>query len=197
MNSRKFVSTSLVAIAATLVAAGTAHGESEIPFIAGGSDRGVNYTATLSDDHLGVTTHLSSGKFDVAPDEQSVTVTAADGTLLAQLPITFNTAGREGRLLPEIDRDGTTLTLRPAGNQIAVTDVAFNDSMRNMVQPQLKDAGLIGGLVFGLICGFVGAITFGILGLAFFIVGAVPAAIMGAVGVGAFCFSAFGAMTPF
>lgn len=192
MRIRKLLVTSLLAVAATGVTMATAHGEPVIaqdPIAINGTNHGVSYSTSLSDDHKGVTTHLSAGRFDLTPERDAVTVTAPDGTMIERWPTTFEVAGYHVQLDPELNEDGSTLTLRSSDPDTVVNDVgAFNQALvrdawpqLQQQQPQAKDIGLL-GLVFGGIAGAaLGAVIFTMIGALFLVVGAIPGFLIGAV----------------
>ncbi|MFI9506082.1 hypothetical protein [Nocardia sp. NPDC052566] len=179
MKFSKLVATSLLAIAATGLAAATAHGESAVltppsataPGTVSGSSGGVGYATGVSDDGQGVTTRLTNGRFDVAPDGSAVTISAADGTMLERLPTVYAAAGRAVHLKTEVSADGSTLTMRP-GDQLTVTEG----------QPA-QEIGVIGagaGIIVGVAAGGIVGCA---LGLIFFIIGCIPGIfVMAAVG---------------
>ncbi|MEU4343957.1 hypothetical protein AB0H00_22255 [Nocardia sp. NPDC023852] len=187
MRIKKFVVTSLLAIAATGIAAGTAHaGPGTIASTStSGTDRGVTYTSGLSEDRTGVTTTLESGRFALTPDATAVTVTAPDGVVVASLPMSFQASGQQVRLSPDINTEGTALTLRPADKSTAVGDIAeYNQNVA-----QLKDIGAV-GVVGGVVVGAaIGAVIGTLVGALFLVVGAIPGLFIGLVAgavIGAF-----------
>ncbi|RDI43508.1 hypothetical protein [Nocardia mexicana] len=192
MRIRKLVVTSLLAIATTGLAVATAHGEStlaEDPYVLKGTDRGISYSTGLSDDRKGVTTNLSSGRFDLAPDGSAVTVNAPDGTMIERWPMVFDMAGYHVQLDPELSADGSSLTLRSAAPDTLVDNVTdFNRALQHdafpqleQQQPQAKEVGVLGALVGGIAGAAIGAVVFTVIGAVFLVVGAIPGFFVGAV----------------
>ncbi|MTL12133.1 hypothetical protein GL307_11085 [Nocardia seriolae] len=165
---------SMLTIAATVVTAATAHGEAERPLGVGGQDHGLAYTSTLSDDHQGVVTHLSAGKFEMSADESLVTVSAPDGTVVEQIPTDYELGGYPVRLRAEVGEDGSTLTVWPTDSRGPVSETTYNDGVREIAQTQLKDIGVIGCIAGGA----VGAGLFGVVGT---VIGLVAGAVIGCV----------------
>ncbi|MFD6161030.1 hypothetical protein ACFWF7_42805 [Nocardia sp. NPDC060256] len=166
MNIRKFVATAVLTIAATGVAAATAHGEGQVADAAfSGVDQGVAYTAAVAPDHSSATLTLASGKFVLTPD-QGISVVAPDGSLVATVPTTMQSvSGQQVRVAPEVNAGATTVTLTPVG---AATP--------EMGAPQfIGDAGTtVAGVLIGCAIGFL-------IGLIFAIVGAIPGCIIGGI----------------
>ncbi|WP_040803906.1 hypothetical protein [Nocardia concava] len=182
MQFRKFAAMSLLTIAATVVATATAHGEAERPLVVGGQDHGLAYTSTLSEDHQGVVTHLSAGKFELSDDQSLVTVSAPDGTVVEQIPTDYELSGYPVQLRAEVSDDGSTLTVWPTDSRGPVSESTYNDGVREVqAQAQLKDIGVIGCIAGGA----VGVALFGaigtVLGLIALIVGAIPGLFIGMV----------------
>lgn len=201
MRITKLFVMSLLAIAATGVAAATAHGEAGVASNATaftGTDHGVEYRTSLADDQRGIVTQLHGGTFGVTPDHTAVTVAASDGTTVASVPLAYQVADRQLRLDPQLSSDGTALTLRPADSHAAIDTTAFNTAVRDVAapqlvaaQPQAKEIGLLGaggGVVVGAIIG--AAIGTGI-GALLLLVGAIPGFLIGAL-VGAVIGGAIG-----
>ncbi|MFI1915218.1 hypothetical protein [Nocardia sp. NPDC020380] len=181
MQFRKMAVTALLTIAATVTAAATAHGEAERPLMVGGQDHGLAYTSTLSEDHQGVTTHLSAGTFELAADESMVTVKAADGTVVEQIPTDYELGGYPVRLRAEVADDGTSLTVWPTESRGPVSASTYNQGVHDAFQSQPQDIGVIGCIAGGA----VGAGLFGVIGtvigLIALIVGAIPGLFIGLV----------------
>lgn len=181
MQFRKMAVTALFTIAATVAAAATAHGEAERPLVVGGQDHGLAYTSTLSDDHQGVTTHLSAGTFELAADESMVTVKAPDGTVVEEIPTDYEVGGYPVRLRTEVAEDGTTLTVWPTDSRGPISESTYNQGVHDAFQSQPKDIGVLGCIAGGA----VGAAIFGVIGtvigLIALIVGAIPGLFIGLV----------------
>ncbi|PXX59322.1 hypothetical protein DFR70_112239 [Nocardia tenerifensis] len=165
MNIRKFVATAALTIAATGIAAATAHGEAQVADAFTGVDHGVAYTAAVAPDRSSATVTLAAGKFVLTPD-QGISVLAPDGSLVATVPATIQSvAGQQVRVAPAVDADATTLTLQPVGA-----------AAPELGAPQfIGDAGTtVAGVLIGCAIGFL-------IGLIFAIVGAVPGCIIGGI----------------
>ncbi|MFF3223917.1 hypothetical protein ACFYV7_14080 [Nocardia suismassiliense] len=165
MNIRKMLATAALTVAATGVAAATAHGEVQVADAISGFDRGVAYTAAVAPDRSNATVTLASGKFVLTPD-QGISVLAPDGSVVANVPTTLQSvAGQQVRVAPQVDAGATTLTLTPVG--AAVPEAGA---------PQfIGDAGTtVAGVLIGCAIGFL-------IGLIFAIIGAIPGCIIGGI----------------
>ncbi|WP_067812937.1 hypothetical protein [Nocardia inohanensis] len=172
---RKFVATSLLAVAATGLASATAHGEPAVaaPVFSGptmtGTEHGMDFTTGASADGTGITAQLVGGRFEVTPDGTTVNVTSADGTLVESMPTVYAGPQHIVRLTTEVSADGSTLTMHPTAVEktASVTDA--------------QDIGLVGGTA-GMVVGFfAGAVAGCMIGLAGLIVGCVPMIFVGAI----------------
>ncbi|MEC3916967.1 hypothetical protein [Nocardia sp. CDC160] len=181
MQFRKFAATAMLAIAATVVATATAHGEAEQPLVVGGQDHGLAYTSTLADDHLGVVTHLNEGRFAFSPERAVVTVSAPDGTVVEEIPTEYTLAGQPVSLRVEVAEDGTTMTAWPTQDHAAISTGDYNTGVRDVAQTALKDIGVLGCIAGGA----VGVALFGaigtVIGLIALIIGAIPGLFIGMV----------------
>ncbi|MEV6278120.1 hypothetical protein [Nocardia sp. NPDC051832] len=188
MKFGKWMVTALLAIAATSITAGATNAKpvDSDPVLINGTDHGVNYATSLSADGTGIYTKLTSGKFELTPEATAVTVTAPDGTLVAQFPMAFQIADHQINLIPEITADGSALTLRSPARSVA-DPVAFNTAFRDITVPQAqeypraKEIGMLGALAGGAIGAAIGAAIFGAIGTMYFVVGAIPGALIGGI----------------
>ncbi|MEC3958376.1 hypothetical protein VMT65_35455 [Nocardia sp. CDC153] len=171
---RKFVATSLLAIAATGLASATAHGETAVaaPVFSGptmtGTEKGITYTTGAAADGVGIAAQVVGAHFDVAADGSKVDVTAEDGTVVESLPTVVATTEKIVRLSADVSEDGTTITMRPTSVE-PVTSIST-----------AKDIGLVGataGMVIGFFAGAVAGCAIGLAGL---VVGCVPMIFVGA-----------------
>ncbi|WP_327118243.1 hypothetical protein OHB12_09825 [Nocardia sp. NBC_01730] len=166
MRIRKLVATTLLTIAATGVAAATAHGQVGVSEqVISGVDHGVAYTAAVAPDRSSATVTLASGTFGSTPDAE-VAVLAPDGAVVATVPTTLQTvAGQQVRVVPEVDAAATTLTLTPVGAAVPEPGA-----------PQfIGDAGTtVAGVLIGCAVG-------ALIGLLFFIVGFLPGCVIGGI----------------
>ncbi|MFE9576851.1 hypothetical protein ACFYO1_10745 [Nocardia sp. NPDC006044] len=160
------MATAVLTIAATGVAAATAHGQAEVADAAfTGVDHGVAYTAAVAPDHSSATLTLASGRFVLTPD-QGVSVLAPDGAVVATVPTTVQSvSGQQVRVAPEVNAAATTLTLTPVGAASPEPGA-----------PQfIGDAGTtVAGVLIGCAIGFL-------IGLIFAIIGAIPGCIIGGI----------------
>ncbi|GAA5078771.1 hypothetical protein [Nocardia iowensis] len=166
MSIKKLVATTAITIAATGIAAATAHGQAEVADAAiSGVDKGVAYTAAVAPDHSSATVSLASGKFVLTPD-QGISVVAPDGAVVASVPTTMQTvSGQQVQVAPVVDASATTLTLTPVGAAVPEPGA-----------PQfIGDAGTtVAGVLIGCAIGFL-------IGLIFLVIGAVPGCIIGGI----------------
>ncbi|MFC9439140.1 hypothetical protein [Nocardia sp. NPDC057030] len=160
------MATAVLTIAATGVAAATAHGQAEVADAAfNGIDHGVAYTAAVAPDHSSATLTLASGTFVLTPD-QGVSVLAPDGAVVATVPTTLRSvSGQQVQVAPEVNAAATTLTLTPVGAASPEPGA-----------PQfIGDAGTtVAGVLIGCAIGFL-------IGLIFAIIGAIPGCIIGGI----------------
>ncbi|MVU83368.1 hypothetical protein GPX89_39795 [Nocardia sp. ET3-3] len=181
MQFRKFAAASMLTIAATVMATATAHGEAQVPLTVGGQDHGLTYTSTLSEDHQGVVTQLSEGRFTLSEDRSTVSVEAADGTVVEQIPTDYELNGYPVHLRAEVAEDGSSLTVWPRESNGPISTSTYNDGVQQIAQAQLKDIGVIGCIAGGA----VGAALFGaigtVLGLIALILGSIPGLFIGLV----------------
>ncbi|MGW4366343.1 hypothetical protein ACWEKT_11920 [Nocardia takedensis] len=165
MTVKKFAATALLAVAATGVTAGVAAAQ-PVPsseFAVRGVDRGVSYVAAPTADGRGITATVESGRFLLAADSRSVTLTDAAGAVVATVPLGLQAAGTTIALTPGIDADGRTLTLRPqaeAGQTAQAIDEAADTLARKQYNAGVGaviGAGI--GAVIGFFLGGVGALV--------------------------------------
>jgi hypothetical protein len=173
MKIRKFIAAAVFTVAATGVAAATAHGEGQVagPEI-NGVDGSIAYTTALAPDHSGATVTLAAGKFTLAPDASAITVLAPDGSVAGSMPTTLQTvAGQALQVTPDIDASGTQLTLTPVNGPAP----GVAGSPEAVALQSIGDAGTtVAGVLIG--CGL------GILiGIWFFGVGAIIGCVIGGI----------------
>jgi hypothetical protein len=162
MRVNKIAATALLAIGATGLTAGIA-GAQPVPYTGfHGVDHGVGYTVTPAAGDMGVTTTLAAGRFALAPDARSVTLTDAAGAVVATVPLGLRSAAGIVGLTPRIGNDGRTLTLTP---QSATPRTARSIDEQETQARKQYNAGvgaLIGagiGAVIGFFLGGVGALV--------------------------------------
>ncbi|GAB0105950.1 hypothetical protein JMUB6875_49320 [Nocardia sp. JMUB6875] len=169
---RKFVATSLLAVAATTMTAVTAHGEAASAFSGPtmtGTEHGMSFTTGASADGAGIAAQIAGGRFDVSEDGSKITITADDGTVVESMPTVIASTERIVRFSTEVSEDGTTITMHPSASQ-PVQGVST-----------AQDIGLVGataGMVVGFFAGAVAGCMVGLVGL---IVGCVPMIFVGAI----------------
>lgn len=173
--------TALVSIAVLSVAAGTAHAE-PAPLVSG-TDHGVGYSTTPTEDGTAVRTILDTGIFSLGTDGETVEVQDASGASIASIPLAYRIGDQEFSIAPLIESDGTALTLTPetdpalatpvARSILPVTDVNSQARFLDELNKASFGAGVsaaIGagiGLVIGCIVGvFVGCIPGVLIGAA-------------------------------
>ncbi|WP_069162550.1 hypothetical protein [Nocardia altamirensis] len=166
MGIRKLVAAAALTIAATGIAAATAHGQAEVAQASfTGVDQGVAYTAAVEPDHSSATVTLASGKFVLTPD-QGISVVAPNGSVVATVPTTVQSvSGQQVQVAPEVNAAATTLTLKPVGAAVPEPGA-----------PQfIGDAGTtVAGVLIGCAIGFL-------IGLIFVIVGALFGCVIGGI----------------
>ncbi|KAA8877296.1 hypothetical protein F3087_44790 [Nocardia colli] len=183
MKMQQLAATAFIAIAATGITAGTAYAEpTEATTALSRVEHGVGYTSELSQDHQGVSTTLTSGRFEISRDGTAVSVTAPDGVELARLPMAIQASGQQIHLAPQIGSDGTTLTLRSADAPgAAVSDVQeFRHSVKEIQQADkvqaiadAHDVVLLGCVPGAIVGGAIGAVIGALVGALLFVVGAI------------------------
>lgn len=185
MRIKQFIATAVLAVAATGVATATAHGEAGVatPIAMSGNASGIEYQSTLSNDHRSVVTHLTGGTFGLSEDGSTVTIKGADGNTVEEMPTGFDVGGQHLQMVPRVNANGSTLTLRPAGVS-GVQDVAdFNSTVQDEAVPalQAQPIGVVtaaGGLIVGAV---IGAVIGTLIGAIFLLVGAIPGFFIGAI----------------
>ncbi|MBF6065489.1 hypothetical protein IU500_32345 [Nocardia terpenica] len=185
MRIKKFVATSILAIAATGIAAAVADAEPAAPASPlSGTDQGVGYTTSLADNQQGVTTRLTGGSFSVS-DGQLV-VKNSDGVVIEHAPLAYQVAGRSVSLEPQVSADGGTLTLGTPDWNTPVDNATFDKGMRDVVMPQVRanlpgeqQVGLLGASAGAIIGVAVGAAVGFAVGLPFLVFGAIPGMFIG------------------
>jgi ABC-type dipeptide/oligopeptide/nickel transport system permease subunit len=183
MRMHRFAATSLLTIAATAITAATANAQpSQVdPVAIRGSDHGVTYTSTLSQNRTGITTTLGAGRFAETPDATAVAITAPDGATIGRVPLAYDVAGRRLALTPTIAAGGTKLTLTPTGRTAPVRDArAFNNTVKAEQTSAVVLLGFGLDIVVGVVVGaLIGAVIGLLVGALFLIVGAIPGVLIG------------------
>lgn len=180
MRFTNIVGTSLIAIAATSIAYGTAYAEPAAPAPAPsqvqtqqsqavhGTDQGVGYTTELADMGNKIVTTVTGGKFALASDKSAVTLTNDQGAVVMSYPLSAK--GPNGTTVAAaVSEDGTSLTLTPKGQPISSVK---NISGQDWFFSELQHASL--GAAVGAVIGFL-------VGLLFIGIGSIPGAVLGGV----------------
>ncbi|MFE3192003.1 hypothetical protein ACFXHA_23535 [Nocardia sp. NPDC059240] len=144
-GSRAAIVAALTVSVVSAAAAAPAQADSQVTSVHG-NQSGIGYSATMAGDR--VITTLETGAFTATSDGRAVIVADAGGTPVGAIPLAFAAAGREITLTPEIDRNGTELTLRPAAQPLA--DIDAQERWNEQVQRGVFGA-LIGGAIGGVI----------------------------------------------
>ncbi|MGV9677703.1 hypothetical protein ACWDSJ_20705 [Nocardia sp. NPDC003482] len=167
MRTTKFAAIALLAIGATGITAGAVNAQpapaSGTEIAVHATDHGIGFVTAPTTDHRGVVTTVDSGRFALAPDAASITLTGASGEVVASIPLGLRTAANTVALTPTIADEGRTLTLT---TQTAGTEVAQAvDEAQDTIARKQYNAGvgaLIGagiGAVIGFFLGGVGALV--------------------------------------
>ncbi|ONM47592.1 hypothetical protein [Nocardia donostiensis] len=165
MKFGKFSAVACMAIAAIGITAGTANAQpaaANEDITTSGVQQGIAYETTLSGDAKTVTTTVDAGAFEITDNGATVSLIAANGAEISELPLTFQVAGRSIPIAHEIGDNGRSLTLTPevsAGDIAELKDISSFD--RFMDQANKNILGMIAGGVLG---GFIGSL----LGLGIF-----------------------------
>ncbi len=163
MRAKKFAATALLAIGATGVTAGVVQAQPVTPAATGiqGADHGVQYSVAPTADHTGVAATVAAGRFALAPDARSVTLTNAAGAVVATVPLGLRSAAGVVALTPRIGNDGRTLTLTSQSASSSVVK-SIDDATNARKQYNAGVGALIGagiGAVIGFFLGGVGALV--------------------------------------
>lgn len=122
-----------------------------------GSAGGVDYRMSVTEGHRATVTEISGGRFELVHDDRIVTVTDADGHVLAALPMTLHIQDHDVALIPTIDEAGTRLTLAPADPAPnPLRDISSYDRFHEVTQramPEITAAAGIGAAI-GALLGF-------------------------------------------
>ncbi|WP_054813022.1 hypothetical protein [Nocardia arizonensis] len=165
MRAKKFAATALLAVGATGITAGVAAAQpvSNTEFGVRGVDHGIAYVAAPSADGRGITTSVDAGRFVLAADGRSVSLTDAAGGVVATVPLALRAVNQTIALAPRIDAEGRTLTLTPQADA-AQTATAIDEAADTLARKQYNAGigALIGagiGAVIGFFLGGVGALV--------------------------------------
>ena len=172
---------SALAIGSLCISAGVAHAD-PAP-----ADAGVSYQVVQSADGRSVETTLDNGTFRISPTGTAVEIVNAAGTAVESLPLAYSVRGNAFPIAAQIDPAGSTLTLTPDTNPVALQNVdARGDAYDNMVRQWGLGWSNDGGVRAGIGTA-IGVVVGCILVL---IAACIPGAVLGgfigaAIGVGA------------
>jgi len=162
MRANKIAATAVLAVAATGLTAGVVQAQPITDNGISGVDHGIGYTVAPTANALGVATTVASGRFALAPDAGSVTLTDAAGTVMATVPLGLRSAAGTTGLTPQVGNDGRTLTLTPqSATQRTAQAIDYQD-VQARKQYNAGIGALIGagiGAVIGFFLGGVGALV--------------------------------------
>ncbi|MEV0335048.1 hypothetical protein [Nocardia sp. NPDC050717] len=165
MKFSKFTAPALLAIAATGIAAApvAADPAAPAPAVAGqdapavrGTDRGVTYLAQIADAGKSVVTSVTGGRFALAADQKSVTLTNEAGAVVAQLPLAGTVNGAPTEIAAAVEADGSRLTLTP--KTVAAAE-AISSQQWFMAELQRASTGALVGAIIGALLGAIGIVT--------------------------------------
>lgn len=162
MRANKFAATALLAIGATGLTAGIAGAQPAAYTGIHGADHGIAYTVAPAAGDLGVTTTVAAGRFALAPDARTVTLTDAAGAVVATVPLGLRSAAGLVGLTPQIGNNGRTLTLTPQSASQRTAQAIDEQDVQARKQYNAGVGALIGagiGAVIGFFLGGVGALV--------------------------------------
>ncbi|WP_067847481.1 hypothetical protein [Nocardia lijiangensis] len=175
MKFGTLATTTLLVAAVVGIAAGTvnANPPEKQEISTSGVDQEVGYHAVLSDSSRVVTTTVEGGRFELADNGAKVLLKSDRGTVVIDVPLTYELSGHRLSVANEISADGRKLTLTPTADAKAIGELQQVDSMARLTSELNKN--VVGVVAGGLLGGLIGAV----LGLGFFsiITGPVGAAI--------------------
>lgn len=164
MRLQKITVATMLTIAATGIAAATAHAEPAATAAPtaelSGSQDGVNYTVSRSDDGTRVIAKLDGGTF--AATDSAVQIVNRAGTVVDTISLTLPLGADTVNLRPQLDQDSTTLTATPIGQWRETSPRQRNIEMGMAMG--LFAGGMIGGVI-GLAIGLLGFVVLGVITL--------------------------------
>ncbi|TQF69235.1 ammonium transporter [Rhodococcus spelaei] len=192
MRMKKFAVSSMLAVAALGIGAGTSHAQPAAP-----APEKINWTSNIVD--KSVVTTIDAGAFKVSGDGKNIELQDGTGHAVVSLPLAFQLNGLQFPMDKKVSEDGKTVTLTPVfdlgkaktvtgvaqpinGAGLAVKDIASpeeNLMAQDTFTSQLAVATASGGLV-GTVIGCVAGGLLAAPGL----VTALPGCVTGA-GIGA------------
>ncbi|WP_406233641.1 hypothetical protein [Nocardia sp. NBC_01009] len=166
MKFGMFAATTVLAIAAVGIAAGTVNAKPAEEVIrevsASGVEQGISYRTVLSDVAGVITTAVDGGAFELVDNGAKVALKSASGAVVAEVPLAFDISGSRMAVAHEISDNGRKLALTPQVSAKNIGEMQSISSMARLVTELNKNViGLVAG---GLIGGLIGAVV----GLGFF-----------------------------
>jgi uncharacterized protein YcfJ len=165
MKFGKFSAVAFMAVAAVGITAGSASAAPATPtegVTTAGQQQGIEYQSTLSGDARAVTTTVEAGTFTLTDNGTTVTLIAADGAEITEVPLTFEVAGRSIPVGHQIADNGQSLTLTPEVGPADIAELKNISSFDRFLDQ--ADQNIVGLIAGGVIGGFVGSL----LGLGIF-----------------------------
>ncbi|WP_280417902.1 hypothetical protein [Nocardia carnea] len=186
MKFGKFGAVAFMAVAAVGITAGSANAA---PATAAegvttvGQQQGIDYQSTLSSDAREVTTTVDAGTFALTDNGTTVSLIAADGAEVTEVPLTFEVAGRSIPVGHQIADDGRSLTLTPEVTPADIAELKDISSFDRFLDQ--ANQNLIGMIAGGVLGGFIGSLLgLGIFSIVTGPVGTVVGALAGGAAMG-------------
>ncbi|MBF6436882.1 hypothetical protein [Nocardia cyriacigeorgica] len=185
MKFGRFAVTTVLAVAALGISAGTVHAEpakASEELRAEGAEHGIEYTTTTDRSGRTITTKVEDGTFELVEgveDKADRAVLKSDsGEVVAEIPLAYEIAGARMSVAHEIADHGRELTLTTKPSAKEIGEMREISSMSRLVAELEKNVvGVVAGAVIG---GLIGAV----IGMGFFTlltgpIGAVVGALAG------------------
>lgn len=154
----------VVSVAAIAITAGSADAEPlDTPRAssASGLEHAVAYRTELSDFTSPITT-LTGGRFDLTDERDAVRLTADDGEVLVEIPLTFELSGHRLSVAHEISDDGRQLALTPKATATHIGELrSIRSTDRLIAELNTNIVGVVAG-------GALGALLGALVGMGFF-----------------------------
>lgn len=162
-----FAATTVLAVAAVGIAAGTVHAQPSAPDepSTSGVEQGIGYRTVLTDNAGVITTAVEGGTFALADNGAAVALTSAAGAVVARVPLTYEVSGSRLSVAHQISENGRELVLTPKADAEAIGEMQPISSMARLIAELNKNVvGVVaGGLLGGLLGSLVGLGFFSIL----------------------------------
>ncbi|GAA5101140.1 hypothetical protein [Nocardia iowensis] len=162
-----FAATTVLAVAAVGIAAGTVHAQTSAPDepSTSGVEQGIGYRTVLTDNAGVITTAVEGGTFALADNGAAVALTSAAGAVVARVPLTYEVSGSRLSVAHQISDNGRELVLTPKADAEAIGEMQPISSMARLIAELNKNVvGVVaGGLLGGLLGSLVGLGFFSIL----------------------------------